>query len=415
MLSLVLGALRWHEDWNVSEGTYALTARALLDGGDLYGDLVVAHPPLMFVFGAGVLALGDGLDLLRIVVGVLQLAALGLLSAVVWRLTRSRWATVVVAPLGVLLPWSVHEHAIFTAEPLALPLLAGAAVLGARPRGSAWAGALLAVAVGVKLPMLLPALVGLWFVADRRRAAVAFGAVLALVVVGTLAAFGVGVVEQAILAQTEVARHSPRYIAEITVQAGWNLVPLLLGVLALAVARRRGWRSADEPQWRIVVGLAAGTAATYASVLKDGTSLTVLPPIEALLLPLAVVGGWLWLSGAVPAARPRVVRAVAGLALAFLLVQPLSLLVDARHGGRLFLRPLSSPAWGINLTRAETDGHVARLGRCPPGVASSQTTTVTFRARRRMPGDQPDTFLPPRAERLADVAARVAADVPRCP
>jgi hypothetical protein len=410
-----LMALRWHQDWNVSEGTYALTSRALLEGGDLYGDLVVAHPPLMFVFGAGVLFLNDSLDLLRIVVVLLQLGALGSLSLVVWRLTRSGSATACVAPLGVFLPWTVHEHGIFTAEPVALPLLAGAAVLGARPRGSAWAGALLAVAVGVKLPMLIPALVGLWFVADRQRAIVAFGAVLACVVGGTLAVFGGGVVEQAILAQTEVDRHGPRYVAEITAQAGWNLAPLLLGVLALVMARRRGWRSADEAQWRIAVGLAIGVAATYASVLKDGTSLTVLPPIEALSLPLAVVGGWLWVSGVVTSTRPRLVRIAAGLAFAFLLVQPLSLLADARHGGHLFLRPLSGSAWGLNLTREETDRRVARLDRCPSGVASSQTTTVAFRARHRMPGDQPDTFLPSRAERLADVARAVAADVPRCP
>lgn len=399
----------------MSEGTYALTSRALLEGGDLYGDLVVAHPPLMFVFGAGVLAIGDSLDLLRIVVVLLQLGSLGLLSLVVWRLTRSGWATAVVAPLGVLLPWAVHEQGLFTAEPLALPLLAGAAVLGARPRGSAWAGGLLAVAVGVKLPMLLPAIVGLWFVADRRRAAVAFGAVLAVVVGGSLTAFGTGVVEQAILAQTDVARHSPKYIAELTVQAGWNLVPVLLGVLALVMARRRGWRSADEAQWRVAVGLAFGVAITYASVLKDGTSLTVLPPIEALLLPLAVVGGWLWVSGAVSPARRRAARVAAGLALAFLLVQPLSLLADARHGGRLFLRPLSGPAWGIGLTRDEMASQVAQLNQCPAHLASNLTTTVTFRAQHRMPGDQPDTFLPSRAERLAHVHRAVVADMPRCP
>lgn len=412
---MALLAVRWHQDWNVSEGTYALTSRALLEGGDLYGDLVVAHPPLMFLFGAGVLALGDSLDLLRVVVVLLQLGSLGLLSLVVWRLTRSPWATAVVAPLGVLLPWTVHEQGLFTAEPLALPLLAGAAVLGARPRGSAWAGALLAVAVGVKLPMLIPALAFLWCAADRQRAAVAFAAVLAVVVAGSLMAFGGGVVEQAILAQTEVERHGPRYIAEITVQAAWNLAPVLLGVLALVVARRRGWRSADEAQWRVAVGLGVGIAATYASVLKDGTSLTVLPPIEALLLPLAVVGGWLWVSGVVSPRRSRAARVTAGLALAFLLVQPLSLLADARHGGHLFLRPFSGPAWGINLTRGETVSQVAQLNRCSAGVASSRTTTVTFRTRRRMPGDQPDTFLPSRSPRLADVAGAVAADVPRCP
>ena len=53
--ALVLVALHfWRgiEYWNYSEGVYAYTSRLFLDGGDLYGHIVVAQPPWQFLFGA---------------------------------------------------------------------------------------------------------------------------------------------------------------------------------------------------------------------------------------------------------------------------------------------------------------------------------------------------------------------------
>src|ERR1700749_408803 len=86
--------------WNYSEGVYALTARTLLHGGDLYGHVVVAQPPWQFAFGAGALALHDSLGFLRLAVGVVQLGT-GVLGAVaVWRLTGNRWATMAAPALA---------------------------------------------------------------------------------------------------------------------------------------------------------------------------------------------------------------------------------------------------------------------------------------------------------------------------
>ncbi|HEY4098283.1 MAG TPA: hypothetical protein VGM33_22350 [Baekduia sp.] len=415
-LAAALTAVRWHQDWNGSEGTYALTARSLLNGGDLYGHTVVAQPPALFVLGAGVLALGDSLDLLRVVMVVLQVVALALLALAVRRMTGSWWATAATAPIGVVLPWSVHEQGIFQPEALALPCLAGALVLAPGRRGAGWAGVLLALAVGAKLPMALPALAGVWAAADRRAAAGGFVATGAVLAIASLAAFGSGVADDAVVAQLDVGRHGLRYLAEMGVQGAWNLAPLVLGVAAAAVAWRRGWRPPDRAQWRVAVALAAGTALTLASTTKVGTSLTVMPPVEAMLLPVAVAGAVAWtddISVFRGAALRR--RLVAVAAVAFLLAQSLSLVAQPRRGGAIFLRPLSAPAWNVRLTGPEVDAHVSALSNCPPSQPSGDGTVVTFRAGRRMPGDQPDVFLPEHAHRLAGVAREVAADRRRCP
>jgi Glycosyltransferase family 87 len=409
-LSALVMAVRWHQDWGDSEGTYALTARSLLNGGDLYGEIVVAQPPVLFVVGAGVLAIGDSLELLRAVMVALQLLALALLATAVWRMTRSRWAMALTPALGALLPWTVHQQGSFQPEALALPCLAGALVLAPRRRGSRRAGALLAIAVGIKLPMAIPALLGLWAAADRRAAMAGFAATLAVLAAASLAVFGSGVVDDTVLAQLEVGRHAARPLVGVGLQAAWNLTPLAPGVLVAAAAWRRGWRTRDPRQGRVAMALGAGTALTLASTTKVGTSLSVMPPVEALLLAPAITGAALWLEGAT---LRRTVVAVA--LVAFLLAQSVSLLADPRRGGAVFLRPLSPPAWGIALTRREVDARVSALQRCPGPLPSSQDPAITFRAHRRMPGGQPDLFLPVRARRLAGVARRVADDRPRCP
>jgi hypothetical protein len=409
-LSALVMALRWHQDWGDSEGTYALTARSLLHGGDLYGEMVVAQPPVLFVVGAGVLAVGDSLELLRAVMVALQLLSLALLATAVWRMTHSRWPMALTPPLGVLLPWTVHQQGSFQPEALALPCLAGALVLAPRRRGSAWAGALLAIAVGIKLPMALPALLGLWAAADRRTAAAGFAGTLAVLGAASLAVFGAGVVDDTVLAQLEVGRHAPRPLVGVWVQAAWNLLPLAPGILVAVVAWWRGWRTDDPRQGRVALALAAGTALTLASTTKVGTSLSVMPPVEALLLPPAITGVALWLERATPRRT-----AIAAALVAFLLAQSVSLLADPARGGVVFLRPLSPPAWGVALTRDEVDARVSALRRCPRTLPSNQDPAVTFRAHRQMPGGQPDLFLPVRAPRLAGVARRVADDRRRCP
>ena len=84
--ALVLVALHFQrgiEYWNYSEGVYAYTSRLFLDGGDLYGHIVVAQPPWQFFFGAGALAIHDSLTFLRLAVGSCSSAR------ACWRRSRS--------------------------------------------------------------------------------------------------------------------------------------------------------------------------------------------------------------------------------------------------------------------------------------------------------------------------------------
>ena len=119
--------------WNYSEGVYALTTRLFLHGGDLYGTVVAAQLPPIFVAGAGILAVHDGITWLRLVLGALQLGA-GLLGAVaVWRMTRSTVGAALTAPLALLTPWAIHEHGALTPEMFLAPLLLGGVLLADRP------------------------------------------------------------------------------------------------------------------------------------------------------------------------------------------------------------------------------------------------------------------------------------------
>ncbi len=64
-LAIALERIRGHADWGPSEGVYALSARFVLHGGDLYGSLVGSQPPWVYLFGAGTLWIADSLDWLR--------------------------------------------------------------------------------------------------------------------------------------------------------------------------------------------------------------------------------------------------------------------------------------------------------------------------------------------------------------
>src|SRR5205807_2181396 len=65
----LLVALRvWQGDayWSYSDGVYALSARLLLRGHELYRGIAAAQPPPVFYAGALVLAIRDSLDALRV-------------------------------------------------------------------------------------------------------------------------------------------------------------------------------------------------------------------------------------------------------------------------------------------------------------------------------------------------------------
>src|SRR3954465_2155790 len=61
--------VRGNAYWDYSEGVYLFTSGLLLPGGDLYGTVVAAQPPPLFVVGAGLLSIDDSLGWVRWAVG----------------------------------------------------------------------------------------------------------------------------------------------------------------------------------------------------------------------------------------------------------------------------------------------------------------------------------------------------------
>src|SRR4051794_33270078 len=53
--------VRGNAYWDYSEGVYLFSSRLLLHGGDLYGTIVAAQPPPLFLAGAGLLSIDDSL------------------------------------------------------------------------------------------------------------------------------------------------------------------------------------------------------------------------------------------------------------------------------------------------------------------------------------------------------------------
>jgi hypothetical protein len=384
--------------WTGGEGIYGLTARLFLHGGDLYGDLVAAQPPNHFLAGAGILGIHDSLDGLRAGMGALQILSGVMAGLVVWRLTGSRWATALTPAFSLLTPWEVHESATFIPELVALPLLLGATLLAARPRTSGPAGALLALAVFVKLPMLAPLVVLGAFAADRRRYALWALASLAVQALVYTLVFGHGLWTDVVSLEVETGRRSAGLVARATAQAIWNSG----AIVALAVVGAlMSARALDRPQARAALGLALGVLATYVSVSKNGTGLYVMTDIEAGCLPLAV-GGVVWL---LRFSRTRWAAVAAAVIAAGLLAQSASLLAAPKRP-RLFVRPGAPIGYEADLTDAQVHAAVAAARACPPGVAYSGFSYVALIAHRRMPQGQPDTFILQNTKRLAGLEAR---------
>jgi hypothetical protein len=406
--AVVLVVLHFHrgiEYWNYSEGVYAYTSRLLLDGDDLYGHVVVAQPPWQFVFGAGTLAIHDALTFLRMVVGLAQLGA-GVLAAVaVWRLTENPWATAAAPALSLLTPWALHEHGALTPELLAPAVLLGAALLASRPRTAAAAGALAAVAPFIKWPYALPLIAIVLFSAAPKRAAAGAAIAVAVQALAFTLLFGFGLWDDTVLAQLSSGRRGLDTLKGVWGQALWSSIGLV-ALAAIAWWRRAAAR--DAAQLKVLVALAVAMLATLITTTKEGTSLNVLVPIEAALLPLALTGAVM-----VPK-RPLAIAGVAAL-FVFTFAASASLLAspDTRSP---FLFPTSERnAWGRTGSDAVVRAEVAKAGACPPGVPYGGPPFLAFLADRPMPDDQPDQFLPSRSTALKDVQARIDAVQPRCP
>lgn len=381
--------------WDYSEGVYAMTAHMILHGGDLYGTIVGAQPPGVFVAGAGVLAIDDSLEWLRFGVACFQLGA-GLIAAViVWRLTANRAATVLTPAALLLTPWAVHEHGALIPELVALPILLGAALLAADPRRLPAAGVLCGLLPLIKVPLALPALVLIALSAGTRRTARWAAATLVLGLALTTLAGGTNFWRDVVYAQTQSGYRSLGSLAGYWGQATWNIVGLLVPA-AFALVHRARLR--ERRLAATSFGLAGTMLVLFLSNAKLGTSLNVTVAVEAALVPLAVCG--------IVLAR-RWARVACVVTVAFTLAQSISLVANPRHP-RPFLRLGSSPAWAIAMTRDELRTAVAAARRCPPGTAFGGAPLIAFAAGRQMAAGQPDQFIVSHARVLRSVRAEVA-------
>jgi hypothetical protein len=399
-----------HTYWDYSEGVYALTAHALLGGGDLYGQIVGAQPPGVFLAGAALLAIHNSVEWLRFGVACLQLGA-GLIAArIVYRVTEHRIATALTPAAMLLTPWAVHEHGALTPELVALPVMLGAALLSADRRRGVPTGVLCGLLVMIKFPLAIPAVVIVGLSADRRRAAV-WGAAT---VVGGLAVTGIaggaGFWRDVFVAQLHSGSRSLGMIDGFWVQAGWNVLGLLL-CASVAIWLRAAAR--DRRLLLITIALAAANLVTFMSNFKQGTGLNITVPVEAALVPLAACGTVFAFGAVRERRRLRWPAFACAVALAFTLAQSISLIVSP-HNPIPFLRAFSAPAWEITLTGPQLLQAAADARACPPGQAYGGPPLVALMAGRSLPAGQPDEFLPSHSSTLASVNARILAVKPVC-
>jgi hypothetical protein len=388
--------------WETSEGVYLQTAHQLLHGARLYDDVVAAQTPPLYLLGAGALAIDDALWPVRLALGVVQLGGAVLGGVLVWRLSASRAAAVAAVPLALLMPWTLREHGALLPELLFAPLAFAALLLA--PRGAGVAAGALAF---VKAPFVLPAIALVLVARERRVAALWALGMFGALGFGSLAVYGTEMWTQVVVAQFEVGRAGLDDLVGTWAQAAWNDGWLAIGALVAWHFRR----TLEPRLLRATLALALATALTVLTTWKIGTSLTVLVPLEAVLLPLT-------LAGVVAAHRAHGTRATVLVCalIALPVAQALSLLARPHvNGAHPFLRPGSQPRYGVNLTGSEVDVAVAAARRCPASIPYSGPAFVAFVSGRRMPADQPDRFLPARAEVLRDVWLRMLADKPSCP
>lgn len=397
--------------WLFSEGVYLATARAVLDGETLYRDVAAAQPPTIFYLGAGLVAISDSVLWVRAALSVASLATAALVALAAWRLTGRRGVAALAGLASLLMPWTLREHATLTPEPLAAPLLLGAALLAARTRLSALGGLLGVLAASFKLAFLLPAAaVGILAAARARYFAAAVGAALVLAA-GSLAVWGRPLVDNLFVAQGETG-FQPGVLPGLFAQAAWNLAPLAV-LAALAVVLRR--RARDRALLRTLAALFAGSLALVFTFVKDGSYLNLVAVIEPAGVPLAAAGlVWLIEDRERLARGARLVPAVAACAAALIAAQSLGLLV-APGNPHVFGNPFLDPPPGYVLSSDQVEETAEPARACPPGVPYSGSPFLAFVADRPLPGGQADQFIVREAPTHADLRRQVLAAQPRCP
>jgi hypothetical protein len=395
--------------WEFSDGVFLLRGREFLHGFVPYRDFAAAQPPVVYLVGAVLLWVHDGLVAARVGLGITGLVTAVLAGVVVWRLTERRGLTVIAVLAMPLLPITLHEHAQLIPETLAAPLILGAVLTCTRPQRTVLCALLLVLACACKLAFVVPALAVVAASPHRRRLLIAFvviGLVLAAV---SLLVFGTAEWREAVVAQIRVGYTSLLDARELLEQGAWNELPLV------ALAAGALWRARREPATvgdaDLVLPVAAAAAAGLAlalTVFKRGSYIDVLVLGEPPLLALAVCGaGWMW-------RRPRLARPAVVLVAVWLGVQSVSILT-APSAPWAAKRPFSDAGLEWNAGPSTVDQLVSRARTCPAGRAYSGPPYIALLAGRRMPGDQPDTFIIASSPTDAAFVRRADADVPRCP
>lgn len=407
-LCLLAGLFFWQGDAYVTyaEGVYLFSARMVLDGAVPYRDFITAHPPLLVYSGAGLLAIWDALEGVRVLLAGVCLATGATVLVAVRRLTGSAPAAVLAGWAALVSPWALHDHAMLMPETFGAPLVMAAALLAARERTAIAAGVVAGIAIGFKWPFILPGLALAAVCPARWRFLAAFAGTFGLGVALSFALFGGGLYDQLVTAQQDVGWHSLREFGGLAAQAAWNLAPLVaLAALGVVFARA----SRDPALVRTLVAVALANLILVLTIAKTGTYVNTIVLAEP---PLIALGA----AGVVWALRPRhrAALAIAGAAVALAAVQVAALLAGPTDPG-LFVRPFSDPAHGWEADDAAVARTVAEARRCPPGVPYSGAPFYAFVAERPMPGDEPDQFLLAQTPVAAAGARKVAADPRRCP
>lgn len=400
--------------WNFSEGVYALTSRLFLHGHLLYSDVVVAQPPALFLYGAGVLSLHDSLPFLRLVFSFMHLIA-GLIGGrIAWRLTGKPSAMVFGLVLVMLAPWSIHEHGFILPETFAAPLILASVLLAARKNTAPYAGVILGVIALTKLPFIIFTLAIILTAAARKRVALWAIGTIAVLLVGSLAIFGAQpMYEQIVVAQQQTGIKPMVTIIDRFSQGGWNLI----GLVVCSIFAWFGYRSRclkDRPLAQTVAGAVFAGFVLPLGIIKNGTGLGTLVPTEAVLAITAATG--------VVVAHQFVRRStghrrillgsasvVASLAALFTVAQGISVLTSSALEPHLFATPNGNAALTWRVGATEIREAVERLQSCPSGapLQGKGAVHMAFITNRSVEADQPDKFLIEHASVLAPIRKRM--------
>jgi hypothetical protein len=396
--------------WDFSDGVYAASSEQLLHGLAPYRDFAAAQPPPVYLFGALLLSVHDGLASLRAGLALLDFTTAALVGICTWRVTGRRGPALIAAVAAPLLPITLHEHAQLTPETLAAPLLLAGALGCARPgRGATGGGLLLALAAACKLAFVIPALAIALASPARRRASAALTSAAAALAIASLVVFGTQVWRQTVTAQLQVGGASLHYVAGLAAQAAWNELPLIpAAAFALSLARKHAEEGRDRPFVHTLAAAAAGGLTLALTLFKRGSYVNVLAVAEPPLLVLATAGlAWAW-------QRSGRERYLVAALVTLIATQSISLLASPADPWAA-TRPFARSGLTWSASPAQVDTAVSKALRCPTTRAYSGAPYIAFLADRRMPGNQPDLFMLEYAHEEASFARRATRDQPRCP